>query len=136
MAWIIVILGFRKGHGVGSPAKAPVLLFRLATHVIRPTALGKKNCLFIGDADAGQRSAIIYTVIENCRRRSLEPFACLRDVLTPHPTAQQDQSANPRGHPLRLGQGATASATATHIVNVKRTALTMPLHLHCQRGLT
>lgn len=51
-------------------------------NAIRPTALGKKNWLFIGDADAGQRSAIIYTVIENCRRRGLNPFKYFRDVLT------------------------------------------------------
>ena len=51
-------------------------------NAIRPTALGKKNWLFIGDADAGQRSAIIYTVIENCRRRGLDPFVYLREVLT------------------------------------------------------
>lgn len=54
----------------------------LVENAIRPTALGKKNWLFIGDADAGQRSAIIYTVIENCRRRGLNPLAYLRDVLT------------------------------------------------------
>jgi hypothetical protein len=54
----------------------------LVENAIRPTALGKKNWLFIGDADAGQRSAIIYTVIENCRRRGLDPFKYLRDVLT------------------------------------------------------
>jgi hypothetical protein len=35
-------------------------------NAIRPTALGKKNWLFIGDAEAGQRSAILYTVIESC----------------------------------------------------------------------
>jgi transposase len=54
----------------------------LVENAIRPTALGKKNWLFIGDADAGQRSAIVYTVIENCRRRGLNPFTYLRDVLT------------------------------------------------------
>ncbi len=54
----------------------------LVENAIRPTAIGKKNWLFIGDADAGQRSAIIYTVIENCRRRELDPYAYLRDVLT------------------------------------------------------
>jgi transposase len=54
----------------------------LVENAIRPTAIGKKNWLFIGDADAGQRSAIIYTLIESCRRRGLDPFAYLRDVLT------------------------------------------------------
>jgi transposase len=40
---------------------------KLVEHVIRRTALGKKNWLFNGGAQAGQSSAIIYTVIESCR---------------------------------------------------------------------
>lgn len=59
----------------------------LVENAIRPTAIGKKNWLFIGDADAGQRSAIIYTVIESCRRRGIDPYAYLRDVLTRLPGA-------------------------------------------------
>lgn len=54
-------------------------------NAIRPTAVGKKNWLFIGEADAGQRSAILYTVIEACRRRSIDPFDYLRDVFTRMP---------------------------------------------------
>jgi transposase len=54
----------------------------LVENAIRPTAIGKKNWLFIGDAQAGQRSAIIYTLIESCRRRGLDPFTYLREVLT------------------------------------------------------
>ncbi len=58
----------------------------LVENAIRPTAIGKKNWLFIGDADAGQRSAIIYTVIESCRRRGLDPYTYLREVLTRLPS--------------------------------------------------
>ena len=58
----------------------------LVENAIRPTAIGKKNWLFIGDAAAGERSAIIYTVIESCRRRGLDPFAYLREVFTRLPT--------------------------------------------------
>jgi transposase len=54
----------------------------LVENAIRPTAIGKKNWLFMGDADAGERGAIIYTVIESCRRRSIDPYAYLKDVLT------------------------------------------------------
>lgn len=54
----------------------------LVENAIRPTAIGKKNWLFIGDADAGQRSAIIYTIVQNCRRGGLDPSAYLRDTLT------------------------------------------------------
>jgi transposase len=55
-------------------------------NAIRPTAVGKKNWLFIGDAEAGERSAIVFTVIEACRRRGINPFEYLRDVLTRMPT--------------------------------------------------
>jgi len=58
----------------------------LVENAIRPTAIGKKNWLFIGKAQAGDRSAIIYTVIECCRRRGLDPFAYLRDVFTKLPS--------------------------------------------------
>ena len=60
----------------------------LVENAIRPTAIGNKNWLFVGDADAGERSAIIYTIIESCRRRGLDPYAYLKDVLTrlPHMT--------------------------------------------------
>jgi transposase len=63
----------------------------LVENAIRPTALGKKNWLFIGDADAGDRGAIIYTIIESCRRRGIDPYAYLRDVLTRLPRMTNHQ---------------------------------------------
>ena len=53
----------------------------LVENAIRPTALGKKNWLFFGEAEAGERSAILYTIIECCRRRGIDPLTYLRDVL-------------------------------------------------------
>ncbi len=63
----------------------------LVENAFRPTAIGKKNWLFIGEADAGQRSAIVYTLIECCRRRGLNPFAYLRDVLSRLPNMTNHQ---------------------------------------------
>jgi hypothetical protein len=63
----------------------------LVENAIRPTALGKKNWLFMGDADAGERGAIIYTVIETCRRRGIDPYAYLKDVLTRLPNMTNRQ---------------------------------------------
>jgi hypothetical protein len=63
----------------------------LVENAIRPTALGKKNWLFFGDADAGERSAIIYSIIESCRRHGIEPYTYLRDVLTRLPTMTNRQ---------------------------------------------
>jgi len=65
----------------------------LCENAIRPTAIGKKNWLFIGDAEAGERSAILYTVVECCRRRGVDPYAYLRDVLTRLPNATNWQVA-------------------------------------------
>jgi transposase len=59
----------------------------LVENAIRPTAIGKKNWLFVGEANAGERSAIIYTIVESCRRRGIDPYAYLRDVLTRLPMA-------------------------------------------------
>ena len=59
----------------------------LVENAIRPTALGKKNWLFIGEAEAGERSAILFTIVESCRRRSLDPYAYLRHVFTRLPYA-------------------------------------------------
>ncbi len=59
----------------------------LVENAIRPTALGKKNWLFIGAAHAGERSAILYTIVESCRRRGIDPLAYLRDVLARLPYA-------------------------------------------------
>jgi transposase len=63
----------------------------LVENAIRPTAVGKKNWLFIGEAGAGQRGAIIYTVIESCRRRGIDPHAYLCDVLKRLPSMTNQQ---------------------------------------------
>jgi transposase len=63
----------------------------LVENAIRPTALGKKNWLFMGDADAGERGAILYTLIESCRRRGIDPYAYLKDILTRLPTMTNHQ---------------------------------------------
>lgn len=67
-------------------------------NAIRPTAIGKKNWLFIGDGEAGGRSAILFTIIENCRRCGINPFDYLRDVLIrlPQMTNQQTHTVTPQ----------------------------------------
>ena len=69
----------------------------LVENAIRPSAVGKKNWLFIGEAAAGERSAILYTIVESCRRRGLNPFDYLRDVFTrlPSMTNWQVKSITP-----------------------------------------
>jgi len=54
----------------------------LVENAIRPTKLGAKNWLFIGNEESGQKCAILYTIVENCRRLGIHPKEYLTDVLT------------------------------------------------------
>jgi len=63
----------------------------LIENAIRPSALGKKNYLFIGHPEAGERSAVIYTLLGSCRRHGLNPFVYLKDLFTRLPAAKITQ---------------------------------------------
>ena len=58
----------------------------LIENAIRPSAIGKKNWLFIGDAKAGDRAATFYTLIGNCHREGINATAYLADIFTRLPT--------------------------------------------------
>ena len=83
----------------------------LTENAIRPTAVGKKNWLFVGGEGTGQTSAIIYTLIESARRHDHEPYAYLRDVLERLPAMKQSEiklllprNWKPAGEPAILNQ--------------------------------
>ena len=61
-----------------------------AERAVRPTKLGMKNWLFIGHPQAGQRAAIIYTIIQNCKNYGVDPQAYLNDVLERLPHMKND----------------------------------------------
>jgi transposase len=63
----------------------------LTENAIRPSAVGKKNWLFIGHPEAGWRSAVIYSIVVSCRRREIDPWQYLRDVLTRLPAISQSE---------------------------------------------
>ena len=67
----------------------------LIENAIRPSALGKKNWMFIGSPGAGERSAIIYSIVVSCQRHGIDPHLYLRDVLSrlPAMSNQDDISA-------------------------------------------
>jgi transposase len=58
----------------------------LVENAIRPTAIGKKNWLFMGSKESGHCSAVVYTLVQSCRMIGVEPSAYLRDVLEHLPT--------------------------------------------------
>ena len=53
----------------------------LAENSMRPIALGRKNWLHVGSAQAGPKVAAILSVVESCRRLSLPVKDYLTDVL-------------------------------------------------------
>ncbi len=63
----------------------------LCENAIRPTAIGKKNFLFIGHPEAGQRSAVLYSVLGSCRRHGINPADYLQDVFERLPKAKTSE---------------------------------------------
>jgi transposase len=77
----------------------------LTENAIRPSAVGKKNWLFIGHPAAGWRSAVIYSILASCRRRGIDTWEYLNDVFRrlPGATNQQIQDFTPaRWKELRI----------------------------------
>lgn len=64
----------------------------LMENAIRPIAIGKKNWLFFGSRDSGQSAAVLYSLIETCRKQQINPADYLREVLTALPTMSQTEA--------------------------------------------
>ena len=63
----------------------------LVENDVRPSAVGKRRWLFIGHPNAGWRSAVIYTLIQSCRRYGINPQEYLTDVLHRLPSMTSSQ---------------------------------------------
>ena len=61
---------------------------------IRPSALGKRNWNFIGSPRAGDRPAIIYSILISCERFGHDPSEYLKDVL--HRLTLESDRSRPR----------------------------------------
>ena len=53
---------------------------------MRPWALGRKNWLFIGSQLAGERAAVVMSLLQSAKLNGRDPWAYLKDVLTRLPT--------------------------------------------------
>lgn len=52
-----------------------------AERAMRPVAIGRKNWLFVGSPAAGDRAAILMSMVESCKRNGVEPWTYINDVL-------------------------------------------------------
>ena len=53
---------------------------------MRPVALGRRNWLFVGSQLAGERAAMIMSLLQSAKLNKLDPWTYLKDVLTRLPT--------------------------------------------------
>ena len=60
-------------------------------NAIRPLALGRKNWLFVGSEQAGQRAANLMSLIESAKLNGHDPWLYLYDVLTRLPTLKNKE---------------------------------------------
>jgi len=67
----------------------------LIENAIRPSAVGKKNFLFIGSPSAGKRTAVIYSIIVSCQRHGIDPLAYMTDLLRRLPTMTNQDDIDP-----------------------------------------
>jgi transposase len=54
----------------------------LSERCVKPVAIGRKNWLFVGSQQAGERSARLMSLIASCKHNRVEPWAYLRDLFT------------------------------------------------------
>ena len=62
-----------------------------AERAMRPIAIGRKNWLFVGSEQAGDRAAILTSLVASCKNNFVEPWAYLKDVLSKLPQQASDQ---------------------------------------------
>lgn len=65
----------------------------LIENAIRPAKLGLKNFLFFGSAEAGKNSALLYTLVANCKVQGIDAERYFAEVLRRLPTETSDEQA-------------------------------------------
>ena len=55
-------------------------------NLMRPWAMGRKAWLFAGSELAGQRAAIVMSLVQSAKMQGHDPWAYLKDVLTRLPS--------------------------------------------------
>ena len=79
-----------------------------AENAVRPLVVGRKNWLFVGSQQAGERAAVVMSLIESAKLNGHDPWAYLKDVFERLPTLKQRDLAQLLPHNWR-----PASETAT-----------------------
>ena len=81
-----------------------------AENAVRPLVIGRKNWLFVGSVQAGERAATIMSLIESAKLNGHDPWAYLKDVLERLPTLKQRDLAQLLPHNWRPSDKSAAPA--------------------------
>ena len=83
-----------------------------AENAVRPLAVGRKNWLFVGSPQAGERAAVVLSLIESAKLNGHDPWAYLKDVFERLPTLKQRDLAQLLPHNWRPPGRAAAADSA------------------------
>jgi transposase len=83
-----------------------------AENSVRPLAIGRKNWLFVGSQQAGQRAAVVMSLIESAKLNGHDPWAYLKDVFERLPTLKHRDLAQLLPHTWRPATDTAAPNTA------------------------
>jgi len=72
-----------------------------AENAVRPLVVGRKNWLFVGSQQAGERAAVMMSLIESVKLNGHDPWAYLKDVFERLPTLKQRDLAQLLPHNWR-----------------------------------
>ncbi|TCU81817.1 transposase IS66 family protein [Roseateles saccharophilus] len=91
-----------------------------AENSIRPLAVGRRNWLFVGSQQAGERAGNILSLIESAKLNGHDPWAYLKDVFERLPTLKDRDLAQLLPHNWKPP---TASASPETPASVPATAI-------------
>jgi transposase len=87
----------------------------LVENSIRPSAIGKKNWLFMGDAGTGDRAATFYTLIANCHSVGLNAESYLTELFERLPSATTKTVHELTPHAIAAKRRAEVQAAAQEV---------------------
>lgn len=83
-----------------------------AENAIRPLVVGRKNWLFVGSQQAGERAAVVMSLIESAKLNGHDPWAYLKDVFERLPMLKNRDLAQLLPHHWRPANDTAAPSTA------------------------
>ncbi|MGB4925437.1 MAG: IS66 family transposase [Giesbergeria sp.] len=85
-------------------------------NAIRPLAVGRKNWLFVGSQQAGERAAVMLSLIESAKLNGHDPWAYLKDVFERLPTLKNRDLELLLPHNWKPAGVPVAPAAADHLL--------------------